>query len=96
MIIMAKTGGNIVNLDHVENIFLSADGKSIKANMASRSGCELAKYSTIEQSKYALGMLFSAAQGDERVFSFPEEIDINIARQHRSKVSSRKVSHGGS
>lgn len=96
MLIMAKSESNILNLEHIENIFIGSDRKSIKANMASRSGCELAKYETAEQTQFALGMLFSAMQSGDAVFQFPKEIDINFARQQNSNVTSRKKSHGGS
>lgn len=93
---MGKAESNILNLAHIENIFIGSDRKSIKANMASRSGCELAKYETEEQTRFAMGMLFSAMQAGDRAFQFPKEIDINFARQQKSHVTSRKVSHGGS
>ena len=45
---MSLNGSNLINMEQVENIFLGADRKSVKANMVSRSGCELAKYSDYE------------------------------------------------
>lgn len=96
MIIMSLNGTNIINMDCVENIFLGADRKSIKANMTSRSGCELAKYSNYEQCKYALEALFIAVKGEDRVFQFPREEDMNHARQYSSHITSRTKSHGGS
>lgn len=96
MIIMSKSESNILNLAHIENIFIGSDRKSIKANMASRSGCELAKYETEEQTRFALGMLLSSMQSGDSTFQFPKEIDINFARQQNSNVTSRKKSHGGS
>ena len=96
MIIMSLNGTNIINMDCVENIFLGADRKSIKANMTSRSGCELAKYSSYDQCKYALESLYMAVKGEDKVFQFPREEDMNHARQYSSHVTSRKKSHGGS
>lgn len=96
MIIMSLSGMSVVNMDFVENIFLGADRLSIKANMASRSGCELAKYSTTENCKNALEAFYMAVKGDERVFQFPKEEDMIHARQYRSHLTSRKISHGGS
>ena len=96
MIIMSLNGTNIINMDCVENIFLLVYRKSIKANMTSRSGCELAKYSNYEQCKYALEALFIALKGEDRVFQFPREEDMNHARQYSSHITSRTKSHGGS
>lgn len=96
MFILSKSQSNLVNMNEVENIFIGADKKSIKANMVSRSGCELAKYQTSEQCKFALGMLYSSIQANENVFSFPKEIDINFAKQHGGDYKTKKNSHGGS
>lgn len=96
MIIMSLSGMNVVNMDFVENIFLGADKLSVKANMASRAGCELARYSTMENCKYALEAFYMAVKGEDRVFQFPKEEDMIHARQYKSHFTSRKLSHGGS
>lgn len=96
MIIMSLNGSNLINMEQVENIFLGADRKSVKANMVSRSGCELAKYSDYECCKYALEALFLAIKNEDKAFQFPKEEDMKHARQYHFHCTSRKVSHGGS
>ena len=95
MYILAKSRSNIINSAHVENIFIGSDGKSIKVNMVSRSGCETAKYETRGQAEFALGMLFSAMAGNERVFEFPEEVTETQLRGSGS-FKTKKNRHGGS
>lgn len=96
MILMGKNSGTIVNLSQVENIFIGGDRCSIKANMASRSGCELAKYDNAEQCRYAMEMLYEAIKGDERAFQFPKESEMEHARQQRSQFRTKANRHGGS
>lgn len=96
MIIMSLNGTNLINMEQIENIFLGADRKSIKANMVSRSGCELAKYSDYECCKYALEALYVAIKSEDKAFQFPKEGDMKHAKQYRSHYTSTKRSHGGS
>ena len=96
MIVMSLNGTNLINMEQVENIFLGADRKSIKANMVSRSGCELAKYSNYEYCEYALEALYLAAKSEDKAFQFPKEEDMKHAKQYSSHCTSRKRSHGGS
>jgi len=93
--IMSKSASNIVNTDHIENIHVGADGKSIKANMASRSGCELAKYETRRECNFALGMLFASMKADDSTFQFPETIPDTQIRGS-GDFKSKRNRHGGS
>ena len=75
--------------DHTVFMYL-ASGKEVRAG----------KYESADQSRYAIGLLENAILDEEKIFEFPHARDIeerlNIARQHKSKVANRKVSHGGS
>jgi len=95
MVVLAKSQSNIINCDHVENIFIGSDGKSIKANMESRSGCELAKYDTREQTEFALGMLFAAMAAGEISFEFPKVLSEERIRGS-GEYKTKKNRHGGS
>lgn len=100
MVIMSNSQFNVLNLDQIENIFIGADRKSIKANMVSRSGCELAKYENIEQCKYALEMLFVSIKSEDKAFQFPSVQEIEerrtAARSASIHVKTKQNRHGGS
>ena len=100
MVIMNNSESSLVDYEQIEVIFIGSDRKSIKANMISRSGCELAKYENYEQCKYALGMLFEAIRGEERSFQFPNirEIDERrtAARSASIHVKTKQNRRGGS
>ena len=61
---------------------------------------QCAVYDNAEQCKFALGLLRAAMIADDKYFDFPHRDDLNEmmnqARQHKSKITSRKVSYGGS
>lgn len=100
MIIMSNSGMNILNLSEVENIFIGADRKSIKANMVSRSGSEVAKYDNLEQCKYALEMLFVSIKSEDKAFQFPSVQEIEerrtAARSASIHVKTKQNRRGGS
>lgn len=87
MVIMSNSQSNILNLEQIENIFIGADRKSIKANMVSRSGCEVAKYENLEQCKYALEMLFVSIKSEDKTFQFPSVQEVEEKRTAARSVS---------
>ena len=100
MIIMNYMCTQIINLDLVENIFMGGDRKTIKVCFTNNNGCELARYSTEAQVKYALEMLYESIKGEDRCFRFPNEREINermsAARFAHSHVKTKENRHGGS
>ena len=100
MIIMSNSQLNILNLEQIENIFIGADRKSIKANMVSRAGCEVAKYENLEQCMYALGMLFTSIKNEDKTFQFPSVYEIEekrtAARSASIHVKTKQNRRGGS
>ena len=87
---------SIIDMDGVEVIYINKESKSIKLNFRSGKGCELAKYRTVEQCKYVLGLIAGAIQGQEAVFYIPAEVDIDFARMHTSYVKTKANRRGGS
>ena len=100
MVIMSNSQLNILNLEQIENIFIGADRKSIKANMVSRAGCEVAKYENFEQCKYALEMLFVRIKSEDKTFQFPSIQEIEerrtAARSASIHVKTKQNRRGGS
>ena len=100
MIIMNYNCTQLVNLDLIGAIFVGGDRKTIKVCFTNNNGCELARYSTEAQVKYALGMLYQSISGDDRCFKFPGQGEIqerlNAARVTRSHVKTKENRHGGS
>lgn len=100
MIIMNYACTSLVNFDEVGYIFVGSDKKTIKVCFTNNGGCELARYSTEAQVKYALEMLYESIKGEDRVFRFPNEREINermsAARFAHSHVKTKENRHGGS
>lgn len=100
MIIMNYNCTQLVNLDLIGAIFVGGDKKTIKVCFTNNNGCELARYSTEAQVKYALEMLYESIKGDDRCFRFPTEREINermsAARFAHSHVKTKENRHGGS
>lgn len=81
----------------------SAADRAVFAVMSYSAGqvpTKIAFYQTREQCEYALGLLYQAIIAGDAYFEFPHVDDLQermtVAHQHRSKVTSRKVGHGGS
>lgn len=100
MIIMNYNYTSLANFDQVGYIFIGGDKKTIKICFANNTGCELARYSTEAQVKYALEMLYMAISGGNRCFRFPTEREINermsAAKFAHSHVKTKENRHGGS
>lgn len=96
MIILSKSKKCVVNLDNVEKIYVGGDNASIKTDMKSGRGTELAKYNSVDGCKTAMDMLVYALRNGDNVFEFPNESEMTFGTQHTSKVTSMKKSHGGS
>lgn len=96
MIIYTQNRQAIWNFDDISRLHINGNGTGIQAVAKNGSGGEVAKYRNREQCTYVLGMLESAVAADERTFTFPQEQEIQHAKQHGANVTSRKAGHGGS
>ena len=95
MVIVSQKENVLYNLSQVTKIYRSSNNK-LMVSVTSGEGGEIAEYKTSEQCAFAIGMLAAAVQGEERMFQFPlqEEMQRNV--QHRSNVSAKNNRHGGS
>lgn len=97
-LIISQKGDNIFNYEYVWRVHASDDRVHVYSNTGADVWAGL--YDTDEQARYAVEMMTAAMLNNEESFQFPHrkdvEIMMNIAHQHRSKVESRKRSHGGS
>lgn len=88
----------LIDFEYVEA--LEAGERYIFAYLASGKELRVGRYESFEQSKFALGLIENAILSEEKYFEVPHAKDVeermNIARQHRNKVTSRKAHHGGS
>ena len=76
MLLMSKNKDSIVNLEYVENIYIGANGTSIKMISNSGSGSQLGAYTTSEETKMALNILSNRIKSNESLIEMPTEKDI--------------------
>lgn len=82
------------NYADISRFHVTGNGTGIQAVAKNGAGGELARYRNREQCTYVLGMLMSALESDERTFSFPEERELEYAKQQGSTGGGKR--HGGS
>lgn len=82
------------NFADISRFHVTGNGTGIQAVAKNGAGVELARYKSREQCTYALWMLISALEADERTFAFPTEGEIEYAKQHSSTGGGKR--HGGS
>lgn len=96
MLIFIQSHQAVWNFDDVSRINVNGSGTGIVLTTRNGNGGELGKYRNREVCTYVMEMLVSAIEDGEPSFTFPTEESLEHARQHGSKVTNRKVSHGGS
>lgn len=97
MIIISQDMRAVINYDHVSVVCISGDGQGIIAKGAGGSeGSRMGKYRNADTCRNVLAMFASAYDADLPSFKFPEEREIEYARQHTSKYNSQNNRHGGS
>lgn len=94
MVILTQNKQAIWNFDDISRLHVTGNGTGIQAVAKNGAGGEVAKYKNREQCTWVLGMLMSAVSSEERCFSFPEERELEYAKQHGSSGGGRR--HGGS
>ena len=82
------------NYDDLSRLHVTGNGTGIQAMAKNGAGGELARYRSREQCTFVLGMLISAIESDEKVFTFPTEQEIEYANQHSATGGGKR--HGGS
>lgn len=99
MYLINKNKDSIVNLDKITNIFIGADNLTLKANFLDKTGCQLAKYNSREETFIALEMLFE--NFNKNIYKVPSENEIkNRILSNEKKVrhikGKKQKSYGGS
>lgn len=99
MIVVDKNRVALINLDHVICMYIG-EGNAIKANYASGSGSQVARYNTPQEATEALKLLAEAI-GKAEVFYMPEDeavkTRIGLRDQKYHHAAGKKTKgHGGS
>lgn len=99
MYLINKNKDSIINLDKIVNIFIGADSLTLKANFLDKSGCQLAKYNSKEETIIALELLFE--NFNKNIYKVPNENEIKtriLSNEKRSRhIKGKKTKgHGGS
>lgn len=76
MILMSKNKDSIINLEYVENIYIGANGSSIKIVLNSGNGSQLGAYTTSEEAQIALKILSDRIRSNQSFIEMPTEKDI--------------------
>lgn len=100
MFIMSKDKETIVNLEKVANIYMGADGYTIKANFANGEGCQITRYNSEEAAVFAMEMIANSI-GKSEVCFLPNENDIKAKlnlteRKYHHATGKKTKGHGGS
>ena len=100
--VMDQQGLAVYAVDKMDSFFIGStrNGASLRAQIRARntngsSAGLMGEYRDIDVARYVLDMFINACNHDE-IFKFPSEAELEHASIHRSHVTSRKVSHGGS
>lgn len=102
MIIVNKDRNDAYNMDHVTNIYIGADGCSIKASAGSATrGGILGKYGSYELAGKAFQILMeSIEKEDKKVLYMPDDSDVHGKMQMKQTyhhITGKKTKgHGGS
>ena len=100
MIIINKDDTSFVNYEQIENVFIG--DTSIKANLKSGKGMQLAKYNTIEDTKEAFKILIDRLRQNQLIVKMPTDEEVKTKIQltkdyiPRSLTGKKQKSHGGS
>lgn len=100
--VMDQAGLAIYDIDKMDSFFIGGtrNGVTTRAQIRARnangsSAGMMGEYRNADVARYVLDMFLMACEHDE-TFRFPSEAELEHATIHRSHVTSRKVSHGGS
>ena len=76
MLLMSKSKDNIFNFEYVENIFIAANGATIKIRFNSGCDWKLGAYDTERDAKIALSIIFNKIRSNQSFIEMPTENDI--------------------
>ena len=102
MLLMSKNKDSIVNLEYVENVYIGANGTSIKMISNSGNGSQLGAYTTSAETKMALNILSNRIKSNESLIEMPTEKDIqayvvSLGIEKPRHITGKKTKgHGGS
>lgn len=73
MTIINQNKSAVINYDHVSEIYIGADNKSIKVDFANGKGCQVASYPTTEKASGVLFHFLQEVRSGAAVYEFPAE-----------------------
>ncbi len=100
MYIISKDNMSIINTEHVQTLYIGADGCTIKATLNGGNGCQLGKYASEEECKTVIDII-AGNLTRTGVCYMPDEksisAKINSSAQKQYHISGKKrKGHGGS
>ena len=96
MFIISKDGLSIINTARAETIYIKEKSKTINVSFPNGGGCNIATYEKADNCKFALEALYGAIGSEDKMFCFPDERDMEVAKQHRQHAKTKATRHGGS
>lgn len=73
MTIINQNKSAIINYDHVSEMYIGADNKSIKVDFTNGKGCQIAAYPTTEKASGVLFNFLSEVRAGASTYEFPNE-----------------------
>ena len=103
MIIVNKECNDAYNLAHVTNIYIGAEGCTIKASAgAATRGGILGKYGSYEETRTAFSLLIDAIAKDSSMYKMPSDAEVREkikaapADSYHHITGKKTKGHGGS
>ena len=95
MYILTKDEYALINTDRVETIYIKDKSCTINVNFSNGAGCNIATYKKLDNCKFALSALHIAISSGDKTFVFPDEEDMEVAKQHRRILKLRRQGTAG-
>ena len=95
MYILTRDEHALINTDRVETIYIKEKSCTINVTFPNGAGCNIATYKKLDNCRFALSALHIAISSGDKTFVFPDEEDMEVAKQHRQHIKTKATRHGG-
>ena len=100
MFVVSKDRISIINMEQITNLYIGADGCTIKADYANGKGCQIGRYNGEKEAKAAVEIVVRSMQRNEVSF-MPNDEEVRTAIQTQETkwhhaTGKKMKGHGGS
>ena len=73
VVLLNQNKSAVYNYNHITNMYIGADNKSIKADFANGTGCQIATYSSTGEASAILCNFLTEVRTGATVYEFPKK-----------------------